>query len=490
VLPPRNDDAAVDGVGLRSLSLRDPSGVLFAVGNRLVRVVYEESSAAVVALCESRTARALTSAGRLIDSAVVDTTELEALLGRKATDALASGRRVGLGLEHSRIGFVSFSYEWPPEMLYEAGLLTLELAEMLADDGLGLKDATPYNVLFRGPNPIFVDVLSIEIRDPRDVRWLPYGQFVRTFMLPLLVNRYFDVPLRLAFLGHRDGIEPEDAYRLSGPLRRLLPPFLTLVSLPTWLGAMRDENPAVYRPRLIENPEKARFVFRGLLRHLRRSFVRLSPRPSRRSRWIDYESTRSYTADQVTAKERFVEQALVDIRPSRVLDVGCNTGRFSVMSALRGAQVVAIDADPVVVASVWREAAERKLDILPLVVDVVWPSPSLGWRNQERASFLERARGAFDAVLMLAVVHHLMVAGGVPLSEIVALASELGTGHVIFEFVGPEDPMFQRLLRGREALYRDLSVETFERLLRRHFDVVRSTEIVERRRWLYLLRKK
>jgi hypothetical protein len=408
---------------------------------------------------------------------------------RQPTDVLAPGRRVGLGLEHSRIAFVSFPHEWPPEMLYEAGQLTLELAEKLLDDGLGLKDATPYNVLFRGPNPVFVDVLSIEIRDPKDTRWLPYGQFLRTFILPLLVNKYFDVPLQLSFWGHRDGIELEEVYRLSGPVRRLLPPFLTLVSLPTWLGASRKEDSAVYQPRLVANPEKARFVFRGILQHLRRNFIKLSPGPSPHSRWIDYESTRSYRANEVTAKERFVEQALLEIRPLRVLDVGCNTGTFSVMAANHSAQVVAIDADPGVVARVWRLALDKKLDILPLVVDLVWPSPALGWQNRESSSFLDRARGGFDTVLMLAIVHHLMVAGGVPLSEILALASELSTQHVILEFVGPEDPMFQRLCRGREALYRDLSAQAFEQSLSRHFRVVRSTEIVERRRWLYLLRK-
>jgi SAM-dependent methyltransferase len=211
---------------------------------------------------------------------------------------------------------------------------------------------------------------------------------------------------------------------------------------------------------------------------------------ARSSRWIDYESTSTYTPTQVTAKTRFVEETLIEVHPSRVLDVGCNTGMFSVIAAACGAQVVAIDADPVVVARVWREASDKQLDILPLVIDLAWPSPALGWHNQELSSFLDRARGAFDVVLMLAVVHHLMVAGGIPLSEIIALASELSTAHVIFEFVGPEDPMFQRLCRGREALYRDLTVEAFERSLTRHFEVVRSMEIIERCRWLYLLRKK
>lgn len=73
-------------------------------------------------------------------------------------------------------------------MLEVAGHLTLDLAESLLDDGLGIKDATPYNILFRGAEPLFIDVLSIERRDPQDPLWLPYAQFVRTFLLPLVLH--------------------------------------------------------------------------------------------------------------------------------------------------------------------------------------------------------------------------------------------------------------------------------------------------------------
>ena len=94
-------------------------------------------------------------------------------------------------VEHEPVSFPSFAYEWPPEMLEAAGLLTLDLAENLLADGLGLKDATPYNVLFRGTEPVFTDVLSIEPRDAHDPLWVPYAQFIRTFLLPLALNKRF-----------------------------------------------------------------------------------------------------------------------------------------------------------------------------------------------------------------------------------------------------------------------------------------------------------
>jgi hypothetical protein len=118
------------------------------------------------------------------------------------------------------------------------------------------------------------------------------------------------------------------------------------------------------------------------------------------------------------------------------------------------------------------------------------PIPATGWGNREWPSFLERARGAFDMVFMLAVIHHLMVTEGVPLPAIVDLAAELTTGFLVIEFVSRDDSMFRRLVHGREELYRDLTVEAFEGECRRKFEIVRSQHLADTTRWLYLMRRK
>ena len=115
-----------------------------------------------------------------------------------------------------------------------------------------------------------------------------------------------------------------------------------------------------------------------------------------------------YSAEQLAQKEAFVREALAVSRPHAVLDVGANEGYFSFIAAAQGASVVAIDSDPMVVGSVWREASKQRLNVLPLVVDLTRPTPAMGWRNQECASFLDRARGGFDLVMMLAVIHHML----------------------------------------------------------------------------------
>ena len=393
-------------------------------------------------------------------------------------------------LEHEQIAFPSFPYEWPPEMLHAAGWLTLDVAEALLPGDLGLKDGTPYNVLFRGPEPTFVDVLSFERRQPGDPTWLPYAQFVRTFLLPLLANKYYGLPLDQILTMRRDGLEPEEVYRWANPLQRLRPPFLSLVSMPTWLarGHNQDDN-SIYRPRLMQNTEKARFILESLFRGLRRALRSLKPAANKSSHWSDYMATNDYTTDHFAAKHDFVQGVVAEFRPRSVLDVGCNTGHFSIIAAQSGASVVAIDYDPAVLGGLWRKAREEKLNILPLSVNLTWPTPGIGWRNEECPSFLERARGKFDAVFMLAVIHHMLVTERVPLADIMESASELTTSIAVIEFIAPEDRMFRRLTRGRDQLHCDLTAGLFENVCKRYFDIVKVQHLEGSTRWLYLLKR-
>src|SRR5690242_8151541 len=148
-------------------SFRDPAGTLYRFPDRILRAVQPSAVQDLEDFLQTATATAAMADGRLVRSRKLSPLEHAQL---EADDVW----------EHEPIGFPTFPYEWPAEMLHAAGALTLDLAEAALQEGFGLKDATPYNVLFRGPHPVFVDVLSFERRDPLDSTWMPYAQFVRT----------------------------------------------------------------------------------------------------------------------------------------------------------------------------------------------------------------------------------------------------------------------------------------------------------------------
>ncbi|MBI2925878.1 MAG: class I SAM-dependent methyltransferase [Verrucomicrobia bacterium] len=470
-------------------SFRDPGGFCCLWRERVLRAVGPGALAEVEAFLASDTARRLLAGRQLVPTRKLSAAELDELCGTDGFEAMVRGREVSALFEHERVEFPSFPHEWPPEMLHAAGVLTLELAQACLADGYGLKDATPANVLFQNSRPVFIDLLSFERRNPGDPVWKPHAQFCRTFLLPLLAHRAWGVGPADVFAQRRDGLQTQKVHRFCGPLQQFLPPFLTLVTLPTWLSR-KAAGPSLYREHLLADAEKARFILDSLFRRLGRALRRLEPKPGRDSAWSDYMESHSYTEATFGAKESFVKAALEEFRPRRVLDVGANTGHFSALAAQAGARVVAIDNDAGCVGAVWRRAQQKDLAILPLVVDLARPSPAQGWRNRECPSFLERAAGAFDAVLMLALLHHLLVTERVPLDEVLDLAAELTTDLLIIEFVGPADEMLRTIARGRDHLHAGLTPAAFEAASKRRFHLVRSLPLEGTDRRLYLLRKK
>jgi hypothetical protein len=471
-------------------SFRDPAGGCYVVGQRVLRVLGADSGADFEAFLLTPSARGFVSRRQLVQTRRLLEAEVAALLESPQWQSFLAARRPGAVFEHERIPFRSYPYEWPPEMLWEAGRLTLELAQTSLDDGYGLKDATPYNVLFRGSEPVFIDAPSFEPRIAGDPVWRPYGQFVRTFLLPLLVNQRWGIRLADVFTTRRDGLEPQEVYRLLGLLERFRPRMLSLVSMPTWLrGKARAEGEQLYQPRVLADAEKARYIVGALLKQLRRALESLKP-TRKESVWSDYMATHSYAEPAFAAKEKFVDALLAEFKPKRVLDVGANTGHFSLRTAKAGADVVAVDLDPECVGAIWQQASEQKLPVLPLVVDFSRPSPPLGWRNGECPAFLNRATGTFDAVLMLALVHHLLVTERIPLEEILRLAAELTTSLLVVEFIPPEDGMFRQLARGREKLHLALNHQSFEQACAAHFDIVQSLLLPGTQRRLYGLKRK
>ncbi len=475
-LPPKSEPEQ------RSVSFRDPAGQLIRRNGRLFRAVHTSGAENLRAFQSSSTVKRLAGAGHIVCTTGVDQQDAARIANDLGTPDAAI-------VEHEAIEFPSFPYEWPSEMLAAAAELTLDLAEGLLQEGLGLKDATPFNVLFKGARPVFVDVLSVEPRDSRDPVWRPYAQFVRTYVLPLVAYKQFRLSPDQVFTARREGLSPEDVYRLAGPIRRLFPPFLGYATIPTWLASKSEaQGPSLYQPQRME-PDRARFVLASRLRNLRKA-VRTAATADRQSHWSDYSSAHpSYTADQVAAKQQFVAESLAEAQPSAVLDIGCNTGDYSHAAARAGAHVVALDTDPVVVGRLYRRAAAETLLIVPLVINVAQPSPATGWRNRECPSFLERAVGRFDAVLMLAILHHLLVTERVPLDSVIELAADLTRDWLIIEFIAPEDPMFRRIVRGREELHAGLDRASFERAAQRRFRMVRSQNLPGSSRTLYLLRR-
>jgi predicted RNA methylase len=441
------------------VSFRDPDGYVIRSGGRIFRCVLPQAAAEVLDFLASPLAAEQTAAGNLAGTVVLPP-------GDAPFDVPAGATL----LEHSAIPFPNYPYEWAPEMLRSAASLTLHLAEAALRTGWDLKDASPFNVMFDGARPVFLDLLSFARRDPLDPIWRPYAQFAGAFLYPLLANRLAGLRLDEVFLTQREGLDTARLRRLCSPLALLRPPVLGLVTIPSLLGAAAGNGaPSRYRARRTSDAGEARFLLQRLLTGAGRALARI-PQPPNRSEAARYmESGHTYNAEELARKETAVTEALDGAAVANVLDIGCNTGYFSLLAARLGKRVVAIDRDPDGIGELWRAASASGANVLPLVIDIGRPPGACGWANGEQPAFLERARGRFDCVLMLALMHHLVVNERVPLATIFDLLAELTTRRVVAEYVDPADAQFRRIVRGREALHRDVTPEAFEAAASRHF---------------------
>lgn len=450
-------------------TFRDPQGRLYLEGDRVLREIYPDHLVPVLNWVQSSVAREWMRQGRLIPTAILPT---------------ASGD-AGL-LEHERLFFPSYPWEWSPGQWRAAASLTLDLCEEALGQGFILKDATPLNVLFRGAQPVFVDVLSFEARDPRSPLWMAYAQFVRTFLLPLAAYVYLGWPLGWT-QQRRDGYESADLAAWLPVLQRWRNPLRSLVTLPMLLEKRSFGNGANSRSYKRETPEEVSgHLVRRTVRRTRRLLQMLVP-PARASRWSNYtDAADHYEPADRAAKEDSFRRWLDRINPACVLDVGANSGVYSRIAAQSGADVVAWDTDVQATEMNWQAAQRDGLSILPLVADFARPTPALGWQNSEQQGLLARAEKRFNCVTMLGILHHLLVADQIPLSAILDQVARISKRWAILEWIPKEDAQFAGLCRGRDSLYDHLTESHFTEALSGKF-AIRDYTYLPNGRSLWLL---
>ena len=413
------------------------------------------------------------------------------LVATDAVDAATAPEIAGVPLvhgtaglvRHERIPVITYPYEWTFGMLKAAALLQLQVTREALGEGLMVKDATPYNVQWRGAAPVIVDIGSFE-RLREGEPWPGYRQFCMLYLYPLMLQARRGVDFQGFLRASLDGITPPEMNALRRARDVFRKGVLTDVVLHARLekrygSAEREEVSKTARkisPEMIQrNVARLEKVVRGLTWN------------AAESEWSGYRAHSQYEAADHERKATFVRESVTAAQPRLVWDLGANDGAYSRIAAGVAETVLALDIDHLTVERLYASlAADGPANVLPLVFDLVDPSPGLGWRGRERRPIEDRARP--DHLLALAVVHHICIGRNIPVAELFDLLGALGAGGVI-EFVDRDDPMAKRLLsrKGGEP-NPDYTAENFESQLRKHFEVVREERLPSGTRVLYDVR--
>jgi len=462
-------------------SFVDPNGKLFEWQGGL----YRELSPAYTPLWTDLFKKGLIGdfirAGLLVNSEITDA---EAMSG-------------GIVIKHQRVPVISYCFEWSPAMLKDAALVTLDFCIRLSTRDLTLQDAHPWNVLFDGPRPVFIDATSI-VPARRDILWAPYQQFCNFFLYPLfLYSAGRDRLARALLHDYLDGVTDGDVlaavplcFKLRHP-RRMLGIFL-----PRLLAGIFERLPQQLQEEFVAfssnfNDPAARGKVRLKFLESLRKRVEEIRLPSPNSEWAKYYATsdKSYFLTDLspadwTAKQEAVEKILQDLSPSTVLDVGTNTGRYARMAAAKGARVVACDLDVAAIGLCYREARRNRRNLLPLVADVCSRSEIPGRGGTGCAPAAERLRS--DFVMGLAVMHHMVTRQRLDIDRIADTFAALCTRWLLLEFVPPLKPKTGATL---VPSLDDYSIEGLETCLRKRFKSVLRRPSYPKERELFLCEK-
>jgi len=427
-------------------SFRDPGSRVLVDGQRIFRAIRSSAAPAYETARDSGLLRRLADKKSLVDWTEHD----PATLG----GAFADASHV---LEHPRIPFISYPYEWSFSLHRQAAIHHLDVQLDALDDGFALSDASAYNIQFIGNRPVFIDHGSFIPYQDGDI-WMGHRQFCMQFLNPLIFWSRFGVTPAHWFRGNLEGIAPED-----------LAPLLRWRDNLSWTVMAHVSAQAALQTRSLRKGQIAgkpserrlpRNSLKAMLEGLRRYIVGLKLKGGE-TVWGDYAQDNSYAAPEAAAKRDFVSQMVSATKPGLLFDLGCNSGDYSLAAIEAGAgSVIGFDFDYGALERAYHRVQGKDLPFLPLWLDAANPSPSQGWAQSERKGLAERSNA--DALVALAFIHHIAIGRNIPLDMAVDWIMKMAPVGVI-EFPSKSDPMVRRLLSQREDIFPDYSEEAFIR---------------------------
>lgn len=393
----------------------------------------------------------------ILSGPIVEQLMASGLVATEIADCTLDG--YGLVLKHKKIPVVSYASEWCTAMFKDAALLMSRFQEVLLPIGYTLKDGHPWNVLFDGAVPKFVDFGSIVPYEPRVASFF-LREFRATFLYPLLLRSaglgpYADSALVAhTILGAYDSPSKAVIYRA---LRSNIPARLWLIH------RYRD-----YQIRRLweRNPSEA-------LRQLQHQVRAIREEP--RGEGV-YQPKRGPPDRRAAA----LTETLEKLRPRSVIFIGIRDHEDALTAEAQGARVLVADVDDARLNKLYRYVAAHQLNILPVRMDITGPNlVHGGWGLCSAAE----ERFKCELVVLGSVIERLVRKRRISFAELTRYLSAFSKKWAIVRFDDQPWPGMEYW----ETLHRTkYNIESFKAHLRRQFSEVLLLEESEDSRGLLL----
>jgi SAM-dependent methyltransferase len=361
----------------------DPTGHIFWYEGEVYRAIRHEAVQKVIHLFETGIVEKLINNKLLVDS--------------KIADIQVPG--YSLVLHHKRIPFITYPEEWTRSFLLDSAILTVKLNLELLEHNYATIDYHGHNIAqAEGGTPIWIDFGSIVPVTNVRVENM-HREFCSWFLyLLILVANNTKLARLCRVLLQSGGIQETEFLSM---MNRDIP--VLSEDRETWLIAVYN-------------------WLKSIIFQKSKTF------------WSDYyEAADSIDRWRPTdtqfnvpnTRDNIVKGLLEEFRPETVIDLGCNSGKFSVLAARLGSRVCALDNDEGALEVFYQQLTALKED-LPITIAF----HDIGDREQQRRSNLRA-----DVVLALAITHHLRFGRNLPFSVIAFKISKYCRDVLITEYM-------------------------------------------------------
>lgn len=424
-------------------SYRDPVNRVFEFNGEIYRAIYNFGEKNYLNIKKSGIIEELVS-----KDFIVDTEEVSKDNSVFNESELSNAKFI---LKHKKIPFVSYPYEWCFEQLKKAAIFHLDLQIFLLKKHFILKDASAFNIQFIGNQPIFIDLTSIEPYVDGEY-WKGYKQFCENFLNPLLLTSKKKVPFNYFFRSNLEGISSKYLTNLLSLKDKFSLNIITHVILQAKYEdkVINNEKDIIEKYKKLKKLPKKNYM--SILLMLK-NWIKKMEIKKNKSTWSEYAKKNTYKDSEKNKKAEIVEKFVKKFKPKTLIDLGCNTGDYSIAGLNGGADyAIGFDYD---FESI-NKACNRSKQFLPLWLDAANPSPGQGFNELERDSFSSRAKS--DALIALAFIHHMIIAKNISLKMFInwiASISKVG----LLEFVPKNDETVEKMLLSKKDIYPDYNFD-------------------------------
>ena len=275
-------------------SFRDPSGQIYQYNDRIIRVVKNFGKKRYEYIKENNLIQE-----SIDNNFLINTKEIKNEFKDLKTEDFC------YFLEHEKLDYISYPYEWGFYQLKDAALHHLNFQIFLLEKNAVLIDSSAFNIQFKNNKPIFIDVLSIDKYTEGDF-WNGHKQFLQQFLNPLLLRSIKGISFNDWYKGNLEGIKTTELNNLLSLKDKFsLNIFLSVVLL-SKLEKENTKNPEDGLKKFNKKKKLSKTSYKGLLIQLKNWIEQLTPLKEK-TEWDSYSVTNTYNKEQERQKINIVK---------------------------------------------------------------------------------------------------------------------------------------------------------------------------------------